>query len=260
MCHTSCALLDAGPLETWLGVIKSWMDANPNEVVTLLIVNSDGKDVAQFGTVFANSGIDTYGYTPSGNSWPTLQEMISANTRLVTFIASISANTQYSYLLNEFDHVFETPFEVTDLSGFNCTLDRPTGQASAGAAVAAGLMPLMNHFKDNLLAASIMVPDADNVGITNSPSTSTQGNLGLHAQNCNSQWGIKPTFVLVDFFNEGPAIATADTMNGITAVGRSTAGQTVKAVQTATAGPKPRSLGMGTGALVTFIVAALFLA
>ncbi|KAI4862159.1 PLC-like phosphodiesterase [Hypoxylon rubiginosum] len=260
LCHTSCSLLDAGPLEAWLGDIKSWMDDNPNEVVTLLIVNSDSKDVAEFGSVFSSSGIDTYGYTPSGSGWPTLQEMITANTRLVTFVASISANTEYPYLLNEFDHVFETAYDVTSLSGFNCTLDRPSSQASAGAAVAAGLLPLMNHFKYDLLAASIEVPDADNIGTTNSPLTSTAGNLGLHAQTCGDEWGTKPTFVLVDFFNEGPAVATADNMNGIEAVGRSTIADTTVAVATsAAATPPPRSSGMGTGALVAFLVATLVL-
>ncbi|KAI1417711.1 PLC-like phosphodiesterase [Hypoxylon sp. FL1857] len=260
LCHTSCDLLDAGTLQNWLTPIKSWMDSNPNEVVTLLIVNSDGKDVAEFGSAFSASGLDKYGYTPSGNGWPTLQEMISANTRLVTFIASITPNGQYPYLLSEFDHVFETPFEVTSLSGFNCTLDRPSSQSSAGAAITAGLMPLMNHFKYNLLAASIEVPDADNITTTNSPSTSTTGNLGLHAQNCNQQWGIKPTFVLVDFFNEGPAIQTADNLNGITAVGRSTAAERTTSVTTATASPRRQGLGMGTGALVAFLAAVLVLA
>lgn len=236
------------------------MDANPNEVVTLLIVNSDNKDVAQFGSVFSGSGIDQYGYTPSGNGWPTLQEMISANTRLVSFIASISANTQYPYLLSEFDHVFETAYEVTSLEGFNCTIDRPSTYDTASAAIQAGMMPLMNHFAYDVLISSIMVPDVDNIATTNSPSTSTTGNLGLHAQNCNQEWGIKPTFVLVDFYNEGPSIDTADSLNGITAVGRSTAGQKTVTVATATAGPRQRDLGMGTGALVAFIAATLVLA
>ncbi|KAI1771288.1 PLC-like phosphodiesterase [Hypoxylon cercidicola] len=259
LCHTSCSLLDAGPLETWLGSIKSWMDGNPNEVVTILLVNSDNKDVAEFGSVFSGTGIDRYGYTPSGTGWPMLQEMISADTRLVTFIASISADAEYPYLLNEFDHVFETAYEVTSLAGFNCTLDRPSSQDSAGAAVAAGLMPLMNHFKYNLLAASIEVPDADNIGTTNSPLTATAGNLGLHAQTCNDQWGVKPTFVLVDFFSEGPAVATADNLNGIKAVGRSSVADTAKAVVTSAAAQPPQGPGVGTGALVAFFVATLVL-
>ncbi|KAI1104658.1 PLC-like phosphodiesterase [Jackrogersella minutella] len=260
LCHTSCSLLDAGTLQSWLTSIKSWMDSNPNEVVTLLLVNSDSKDVADFATIFSAAGIDKYGYTPSGTTWPTLQEMITANTRLVTFIASITANSQYPYLLSEFDHVFETAYDVTSLSGFNCTLDRPSSQSSASAAISAGLMPLMNHFAYDLLAASIEVPDVDDIATTNSPSTSTTGNLGLHAQNCNQQWGVNPTFVLVDFFNEGPAVTTADNLNGIKAVGRTTTAETTTTVATATAGPRRRSLSMGTGALVAFVVAALILA
>ncbi|KAI0382971.1 PLC-like phosphodiesterase [Hypomontagnella monticulosa] len=260
MCHTSCSLLDAGPLQDWLVIIKSWMDSHPNEVVTLLIVNSDGKAAADFGSVFSASGIDTYGYVPSGvGAWPTLQEMINANKRLVTFIASITANSQFPYLLSEFDYVFETPFEVTELSGFNCTLDRPSSQNSASAAIQAGMLPLMNHFKYDLLAASIMVPDEGNISTTNSPSTTTEGNLGLHAQTCLQQWGIKPSFVLVDFFSEGPAVQAADNLNGIKAVGRTTTGQRVTTVATATAGLKHRGLGMGAGALVAFVAAALVL-
>ncbi|KAI5868160.1 PLC-like phosphodiesterase [Durotheca rogersii] len=247
MCHTSCSLLDAGPLETWLGQIRAWMDAHPNEVVTLLIVNSDGKSAAQFGAVFAQSGIAKYGYTPSGSGWPTLQAMISAGTRLVTFIASIAPSAQYPYLLSEFDHVFETAFEVTSLAGFNCTLDRPASQSSAAAAVGAGLLPLLNHFKYDVLAASILVPDETLIATTNSPATAADGNLGRHVQLCTREWGTKPTFVLVDFFSEGPAVAAADAANGITPVGRSTAGQ-VKAVATGAAVPSYNPARTGSAA------------
>lgn len=31
MCHTSCELLDAGTLESWLKEIKAWLDDNPND-------------------------------------------------------------------------------------------------------------------------------------------------------------------------------------------------------------------------------------
>ncbi|OTB06802.1 hypothetical protein M426DRAFT_54540 [Hypoxylon sp. CI-4A] len=271
LCHTSCSLLDAGTLQAWLSKIKTWMDDNPNEVVTILLVNSDDKEASDFGSVFSASGIDTYGYslsnsttsssssTSTSTTWPTLQEMISANTRLVTFIASITSDSNYPYLLPEFDYIFETAYEVTSLSGFNCTLDRPSTQSSAGAAISAGMMPLMNHFADTLLAGSIEIPDVDDIAITNSASTTTTGNLGLHAQNCNSEWGQAPTFVLVDFFSEGPAVDTADSLNGITAEGRSTAGEKSTTVQTATAGPKVRDLGAGTVSLVAFLVAALVL-
>ncbi|KAI1426716.1 PLC-like phosphodiesterase [Xylaria sp. FL1777] len=261
LCHTLCSLLDAGPLQDWLGDIKTWMDNNPNEVVTLLIVNSDNYDIKEFGSVFEASGISKYGYTPSGSGWPTLQTMITANTRLVTFIASVTASSSYPYLLPEFNYVFETAYEVTSLSGFNCTLDRPSTQSSAASALSAGFLPLMNHFAYKELAASIMVPDVDDIATTNSPSTSVTGALGLHAETCASQWGDKPTFVLVDFFDQGPSIKTADAMNGIAnAVGRK---NDTAASEDTTASEAKRgrgAAGMGTGALVAFFVAALVLA
>ncbi|KAI0603487.1 PLC-like phosphodiesterase [Biscogniauxia sp. FL1348] len=259
LCHTTCDLLDAGTLQDWLVAIKYWMDNNANEVVTILLVNSDNKEASEFGSVFSASGIDTYGYTPSGSGWPTLQEMISANTRLVTFIASITADSTYPYLLNEFDYIFETAYEVTSLAGFNCTLDRPTSQSSASSAISSGMLPLMNHFAYTLLTSSIMIPDVSDIAVTNSPSTNTTGNLGLHAQTCLSEWGTKPVFVLVDFFNEGPAIDTADTMNDVSdPVGRESvaAGSTVEVSR----GLRSTSSSGGVGALVAFIAAALALA
>lgn len=59
---------------------------------------------------------------------------------------------------------------------------------------------------------------------TNSPATGTTGALGLHAQTCMSQWGVKPVFVLVDFYDQGPAIEAADRLNGIQPVGRKASG------------------------------------
>lgn len=254
LCHTSCDLLDAGTLEAWLTKIKYWMDENTNDVVTILLVNSDDKEASDFGTVFANSGIDTYGYTPDGSGWPTLQTMISANTRLVTFIASITANSSYSYLLPEFSYVFETAYEITSLSGFNCTLNRPSTYSSASSAISAGLLPLMNHFAYASITSSLMIPNVEDIDTTNSPSTSTTGALGKHAAECNSEWGTKPVFALVDFFDQGPSINTADTMNGITATGRTNA-----TADSTSVGPRAFNIDMRIGALVAFLAAAVLL-
>ena len=225
LCHTTCELLDAGTLESFLSEIKTWMDANTNEVVTLLLVNSDDESAATFGSVFSSSGISTYGYTPTSTSgpistWPTLQTLITANTRLVTFIASITYDSTYPYLLTEFDYVFETAFGVSSLSGFNSTLNRPTSLSSASSAISSGYMGLINHFADTTEILGISIPDVTDIETTNSASTSTTGALGAQGAECDSEWGTKPTFILVDFWNVGPAIETADNLNGITATGR----------------------------------------
>jgi hypothetical protein len=232
LCHTSCSLLDGGSLEAFLSDIKFWMDSNPNEVVTLLLVNSDNNSTATFGSVFSASGIDQYGYTPFSttgpqNTWPTLQTMISANTRLVTFIASIDYSTTYPYLIPEFNYVFETPFSVTNLSDFTCNLDRPSTLTSATAAISAGYMPLLNHFVDTVQAFNIEIPDITDIATTNSPSQSLTGAVGTVLNECASQYGIKPSFILVDFWNVAGPIAAVDTLNGITPTGRTTVSQGV---------------------------------
>lgn len=221
LCHTTCALLDAGPLDVWLARIKFWMDTNPNEVVTLLLVNSDSALASSFGEAFDASGLSPYGFVPTGSGWPTLSSMISSNKRLVTFVAPLgTASASHPFLLDEFTHVFETPFDVRRISAFNCTLDRPRNRAPATNAIQAGMLPLLNHFAYTQITGDITVPNVGDIDTTNSPDTSKMGALGLHAQTCTGEWGIKPVFVLVDFYDRGPAIDTADRINGITPTGR----------------------------------------
>jgi hypothetical protein len=90
MCHTSCFLLNTGPLVKYLERINKWMVAHPNEVVTLLLTNQDNADVSIFGKAMVNSGLAKLAYTPPKklalNEWPTLQEMINSNKRLVMFL------------------------------------------------------------------------------------------------------------------------------------------------------------------------------
>lgn len=90
LCHTFCVLLDAGPLEAYLATVRAFLDANPSEVVTLLLTNQDGQSGAAFDAVFQSSGAKSYAFTPPGNltmgSWPTLGQMISMGQRLVVFM------------------------------------------------------------------------------------------------------------------------------------------------------------------------------
>ncbi|KAK4044625.1 PLC-like phosphodiesterase [Parachaetomium inaequale] len=233
LCHTDCRILDAGPLEAWLARIKHWLDANPNDVVTLLLVNSDNQPASSFGTVFDRSGISTYAYTPPSSSgsnqntitWPTLQALITANTRLITFIASLPSPTtsDYPYLLNEFNHVFETPYNTTSPSSFTCALDRGGNSTSVQTAISAGMLPLLNHFVYLELTPDIWIPAASAVDATNSPSETEVGALGRHLRDCMGEWGnnARVVFVLVDFYDRGPAVGAADRVNGVgEAVGR----------------------------------------
>lgn len=90
LCHTLCILADAGPLVGYLQTVKAFLDANPAEVVTLLITNQEGLPGATFDAAFQTSGAKSYVFTPAGNltlsQWPTLGQMIAMGQRLVVFM------------------------------------------------------------------------------------------------------------------------------------------------------------------------------
>ena len=218
LCHSRCDMLDAGPLENWLAKINAWMDKNPNEVVTLVVVNSDNAPASEFNSVLKSSGLANKAYKSTSSSpptsWPTLQRMIDDNQRLVLFVTNIEYSQDAPSVLPEFDFVFETAYEVTEISGFNCTVDRPSSVSDAATAIEGNYLSLVNHFKyQQVLGADLT--DVSAIDTVNSASTSEEGALGVHLEQCHKQWNAVPNFVLVDFWNKGDAMAAVDSINGI---------------------------------------------
>jgi len=256
LCHSSCDLLDAGTLESWLSEIKTWLDSNPNEVITVLLVNSDDFDVTDLNNAFVAADIVKYAYTPSSSSavatWPTLQELISLGTRMMTFVASLSSNSGAAYLMDEFTYIFETPFEVTAASNFSCQPNRPSSvENDIAAALASNRLPFMNHFLDTSESFGIEIPDASAAGTTNALNGGT-GNLGDSAATCKSSYsGRQPTFILVDFFDQGPAIGTVDKLNNVT----NPVGRTAVPNTNSEAGGNDSSGSSGLSALVANVKA-----
>ena len=253
LCHSTCDLLDAGSLVSWLTSIKTWMDAHPSEVVTILLVNSDNATPAQLGAQFSSSGLDKLAYVPPSTSsvprtWPTLQSLINNGTRLMTFVASLKEpSAQYPYLMDEFTFIFENDFENESPSNYSCTPNRPTGLTESSTG---GRMFLMNHFLYSTQIFGIQQPNDTYVNVTNAGSG--LGSLGTALQNCSGVYGKAPQFVLVDFFNVGPAIASVDRVNGVSgAVGRKsvTTAQPDEDVEGDSAGVRAR------GSLVAVVVA-----
>lgn len=205
------------------------MDRNPNDVVTIIIVNSDPAPASTLHQHFVTADITKYTYTPPQNTaaiqvWPTLQRLIAQNTRLITFVADMdpatTAAANASYLLNQFTYVFENPYEVTSATNFSCTPFRPlVVKGNVTAALASNRLSLVNHFLGISLGLGIYIPDIANAKLTNSES-GVVGNLGDAAKACATAFGKQPNFLLVDFFDQGSAITTVDKINGITPVGR----------------------------------------
>jgi len=198
LCHTLCSLFDGGTLQDYLKNVKSWLDTNPNEVLTLLIVNIDNLPASQYDSIFKTVGLDSVSYAPpsspiSASAWPTLGSMIDSGKRLVTFLDNGADPNIAPYLIDEFTNMWETAFDVTDPSLFDCTVNRTKGDASTQ-------MYLINHFLDKLVFNQ-PVPDVAKANITN--SASGPGSIQAHVDACVAANTRPPNFLLVDFYEFG---------------------------------------------------------
>ncbi|KIK94109.1 hypothetical protein PAXRUDRAFT_143574 [Paxillus rubicundulus Ve08.2h10] len=211
LCHTSCSLYNGGPLSTYLGTVKTWLDANPNEVLSLLIVNSDNFPPTSYDSVFKSAGLDTISYAPPSASipaaqWPTLGTLIDAGTRLVTFMDASADFTSVPYIIDEFTNIWESPYGVT--TTFDCSVNRTKGDSSIQ-------MYLINHFLDTLVLGQ-PVPNPNQANQTN--AVSGPNSLGDQFDLCVTQYGRNPNFMLVDFYEYGggSVFEVAATANGVT--------------------------------------------
>ena len=217
LCHTSCFLKDAGTVHAYLEVIKSWLDAHPKEVVTLLLTNGDNVRINDFDDVFVASGIKPYAYVPGPNhhpsrldSWPTLGELIRNGTRLVAFL-DYGAMDSVPYILPEFLYFWETPFDMTDPSFPQCIIDRPGGVVEHPS-LAAQRMYIVNHYLDTEMVG-MDVPDRRDARKTNAANGAES--IGAQVSLCQREHGRAPKGILVDYFEKGDVLKVQDALNGL---------------------------------------------
>jgi hypothetical protein len=146
--------------------------------------------------------------------------MIDKGERLVTFINPLTPDRNNApYLLNEFDFLWENAYDITTAPGFSCTSDRPSSTTTMSEARESGKMFLMNHVLYWQQAFGSKTPDRRELANTN--SWNGTGGLGKHLKKCANEYWRQPMFVLIDFFNVGPAIQSVDIFNKVqNAVGR----------------------------------------
>ncbi|KAF9935036.1 hypothetical protein FBU30_008529 [Linnemannia zychae] len=214
LCHTTCQLLDGGPLSATLKIIKSFMDANPNEVITILWENAANLKPAQFQTVYSAAGLSPYLHTqPAGSaSWPTLAQMIASKKRLVNFIDS-GADASVPWLMAEYDFVFETPYLIPKGTAYPCTIDRPKDQRKQ--------MYVLNHFiaaTFQLQDQLVTIPQPDAANQTNGPD------LISHVNDCQTTFKQAPSFIAVDFYQKGTFLETVAKVNKVTWNGKAATG------------------------------------
>ncbi|SPO29574.1 uncharacterized protein UTRI_04678_B [Ustilago trichophora] len=201
LCHSSCQLENGGTLESYLSKVKSWVDSNPNDVITILIVNADDQPATSFASAFQSTGLASKVYAPgsaalSKYSWPTLGSLIDSGKTVVVFIDNSADVSSVPYILPHFQNTWENPYDQTS-TPFNCSIDR-INQASSPS----NLMYLINHYLDssfNLFGTTVLIPNTAQITTTNSYNS-----IMSDANNCASLHGqTYPTFVLTDYYDQG---------------------------------------------------------
>lgn len=103
-----------------------------------------------------------------------------------------------SWLLDEFNYYFETPFDTTDPHFAECSMDRKNKLDSDGKSS----MYIVNHFLDvDLAGTGILVPDKADTARTNAADGG--GSIGSQVALCVGLYGRNPNVVLIDEVGQG---------------------------------------------------------
>lgn len=204
-CHTTCDLLDAGPITDWLSQVTEWVDAHPYDVVTILLENGNYSDPSLYVPFIQQTGILKYTFVPTVfpmglEDWPTLENMIIHGNRVVMFLDYKANQTAYPWLMDEFSQMWETPFDPVDRT-FPCTVQRPPDLSTEAAE---DRLYLMNHNLNaefNVFNLELLVPAVSLLNQTN--AAEGYGSVGLAANNCRTDWGRAPNVLNVDYYNYG---------------------------------------------------------
>ncbi|KAI0071716.1 PLC-like phosphodiesterase [Panus rudis PR-1116 ss-1] len=211
-CHTSKLLFDGGTVQDYLTTVNTFLEANPDEVVTFIFTNPEGLSLSEvWAPAFEASGIADIAYVPptvpmKQSDWPTLGQLIDSDKRVVVFLdAGADSDRSVPYILPEFEMVWETPFSVTDAS-FPCSVDRISGPLSV-----TDHMYMINHsLNKDLLGTGIIVSDP-----LDAPTTNSVTSISANAAGCAPLAGGRaPNFVLLDFVNIGQGLEAVNRLNG----------------------------------------------
>ena len=192
MCHGLCEI-GATPLAPTLTALRTWLDANPDEVVSVIVENH--VPAGDIGVAVVDAGLEPYLFAPTGADWPTLREMITSGQRLVVMTEEGDGGEDHPWLVNAFALTQDTPYTFPSVDDFSCEPNRGPSDAP---------LFLVNHWLS---------------GFTNLVSAAQQVNtaevLGARVEQCERERGRFPNFVGVNYYDIGDAAAVVDDLNGV---------------------------------------------
>jgi hypothetical protein len=201
LCHGFCEL-GAVPLASALGDLRSFLVANPGEVV--IIINQDeGVTPADIAAAFGQAGLDDLIYRGPLGPFPTLREMVDSGQRVVVLAENDAGQIPWYHLAYR-EALQETPFRfsksaaLTDPQTLAETCKQNRGPESAP-------LFLLNNWVD-----TTPVPRPSNAERVNAYDV-----LLRRAQTCDRIRHRMPNLIAVDFYRRGDLLGVVRAVNRI---------------------------------------------
>lgn len=185
------------PLSDIFNDIKTFLDNNPNEIVTIILecyvtANDIEDEINQ-------AGLSNYLYTHNA-AWPTLQSMIDNDNRLVIFTDVDDASSSQNWYHYVWDYAVETHYSVSTINNFTCDFNRGDPLND---------LFIFNHFVTDATLGYGLYTESNDVNAN--PFFINR------ALDCQTQTNKFPNFVTVDYYELGDGLDVVDHLNGVTA-------------------------------------------
>lgn len=194
--YHSTNILGSQPLSSNLAEIKNFLDANPNDIVTIIF--ECYIDANMMEQSFTDAGLISYLHTQTlGDPWPTLQQMIDVGGRLVVLTDTDDAGPGQEWYHYVWDFAVETHFSNGSPSDFSCEFNRGDSIND---------LFILNHFITTIVGTG-SEPDAQVVNAYDF--------FYPRAVQCMNEKQKFPNFPTIDFHEHGEPKRVVDSLNQV---------------------------------------------
>jgi len=177
----------------WLAQLRSLMDDNPTQIVTILLENY--VPPSHLEILFNDTGLLEKAYVRQiSEPWPTLGEMVLSNKTLVIFWDD-GEELEYPWLHHAWTHSWDTPYGESNEDEMSCNVGRGDSNQPVWH---------LNNWLSNTLGLS-------------DPQRSEEVNdydkLLQRTIDCWQEVGNRPTFVAVDWWDDGDVVGVVEAIN-----------------------------------------------
>lgn len=189
LCHGVCAL-GSRPLIDGLAELRGFLDAHPDEVLTLILERY--ADPALVEAAFEEAGLLHRTWSrPPGSDWPTLAELLDSGAQLLVF--DQDPVPDHPWLMHFYTEGWDNDYAARSPADFSC--DPLRGDPSHD-------LFLLNHFLTQTLGSPELAEQVNH-----------QPLLGERIAQCQEETGREVNLVAVDFYEIGDVLEVVAQLN-----------------------------------------------